>query len=409
VLPSGPVPDSLDLVASLLRASPDERAQLLRTADGDALESAIGQLGRRRDVAAAEVLALVDTVVDDRALKKAARRELHRLRSMGVALPEPAPETIAVAMAAHVEPPLAVSEARATDIDPRGSRAIWLLGERRLGGVWFAAALLNDLQGLQELSLVDTTRKRYLREFEDSRAIAGTWVSLTGEYALRLIREAVDITRAQGAGVPTRYRTLREVFGEAPGPPERALVYETISPVEANFNPDWLDDSLRLLGEPELGGWYVPIPAELRARALEVASGAGATLLVPGRAPEQLALQLLAEAAQQALTPLVRRALRRRFEETGYVFVVTDRLPAARLAVAVARALEDGAAGVPADRNPLLRMLLAAGLARLVAGETVAGRNAGETLYELLERALQTDDQPSGPVETRPSGLIIPR
>ena len=79
---------------------------------------------------------------------------------------------------------------------------------------------------------------------------------------------------------------------------KRKKVYETISPVEANFNPDWLDESAWLVREPEVAGWYIPMPDTLRARALEVAAGAGATLVVPGRAPEQQALQLVAEAAQ---------------------------------------------------------------------------------------------------------------
>jgi hypothetical protein len=402
--------ESPDLVAALLQASPSEREQLLRSADHAVLESAVGQLGHRREAAAAEVLGLVDLVVDDRALKKAARRELHRLRSIGIHVPPPVPVAIDTT-AGSAAAPIDVSEAWATDIDPSGSRAVWLLGERRLGGVWFAAVLLNELRGLQELSLVDTTRKRYLRDFDENRASAGTWVSLPGEYALRLVREAVDVSREQGVGLPTRYRTMRDVFGEAPGPPERGLVYETISPVEANFNPDWLDDSPRLLGEPEVAGWYVPMPAELRARALEVAAGAGAALLVPGRAPEQQALQLLAEAAQQALTPVVRHALRRRLEETGYIFVATERLSAARLAVASARALDEGSSSsVPPERHPLLRLLLASGLARLVGAESVGGRRAGEVLLELVERATQQrDGQPSGSIETRPSGLIIPR
>jgi hypothetical protein len=330
---------------------------------------------------------------------------------MGVHIPEPDPGIAPVAKTASAEPPIEVTEAWATDIDPSGSRAVWLLGERRLGGVWFGAVLLNEVRGLQELSLVDTTRKRYLRDFEENRRGAGTWVRMPGDYALRLVREAVDVSREQGVGLPTRYHALRDVFGEAPGPPERGLVYETISPVEANFNPDWLDDSPRLLGEPEVAGWYVPVPAELRARALEVAAGSEATLLVPGRAPEQQALQLLAEAAEQALTPLVRRALRRRLEETGYIFVATDRLPAARLAVAAARALDEASSSssvLPAQ-HPLLRLLLASGLARLTGSETIAGRRSGEILLELVDRAAQRDNQPSGPVQTRPSGLIIPR
>jgi hypothetical protein len=129
-------------------------------------------------------------------------------------------------------------------------------------------------------------------------------------------------------------------------------------------------------------------------------------LLVPGHTPEQQALQLIAEAAQQALTPLVRRAVRRRLEETGYVFVATDRLAAARLAVAAARALEDPA--IPPERHPFVRALLAAGLARLLGSERIGSRRAAEVLLELIERASQRQAL-TGPTETRPSGLILPR
>src|SRR5438270_294723 len=211
--------ETTDLAATLLAADLAEREQLLRSADPAELNQAVQALGHRREPAAAEILAQVDDVIDDRVLRKAARRELHRLRSMGV---------------------------------------------------------------------------------------------------------------------------------EPPWPPERGLIYETISPVEVNFNPGWLDESPRLLGEPEVAGWYVPVPAEFRARALEVARAPSAGLLVPGHTPEQQALQLVADASRQALTPTALRGLRRRIEETGYIFLQTDRLGLARLAAAAARALDTG--GVPPDR-----------------------------------------------------------
>jgi hypothetical protein len=395
-----------DLVSALLDADAAERERLLRTADRADLESALSALGHRREPAAAEVLSLVDLTVDDRALKKAARRELHRLQSSGVHMPVPpvrASEPAAAPRAAH----LPVTQAWATDIDPTGARALWVLGEPPLGGVWFSALLLNDLRGLLEMNVLDTTRKRFNRDLEESRRGAGTWVSLPGEYALRLVREAVDLTREVGGGLPTRYRAFRDLFGEAPAGPERALIYETISPVEASFNPEWLDESVGLVGEPEIAGWHVPVPPELRARTLEVARGPAASLLVPGHTPEQQALQLLAESAQQTFTPLVRRGVRRRLEETAYVFVSTDRLAAARRAVAAARALED--ANLPADRHPLVRLLLAAGLARLIGGETVGSRRASDVLLELIERASQPREGQQTTVETRPSGLILPR
>ncbi len=183
-----------ELVDALLAADASDRPELLRQASSADLEAAIAALGHQRTSAAAEVLTLVADAAEDRALRKAARRELHRLRSVGVQAPEVARPVNAAP--AYQEPTVAVTEAWATDIDPSGARALWLIGERPLGGAWFAALLLNDLKGLVELSLVDTTRKRFMREL-DERRIQGTWIELPGDYAWRLVREAVDLNRSQ--------------------------------------------------------------------------------------------------------------------------------------------------------------------------------------------------------------------
>jgi hypothetical protein len=98
--------------------------------------------------------------------------------------------------------------------------------------------------------------------------------------------------------------------------------------------------------------------------------------------------------------------LRRRLEETAYIFVATDRLNAARWAVAAARPLEDR--HLVAERHPFLRLLLASGLARLMGSEMVGTRRAAQVLVELIERGAQSEGQTGG-IETRPSGLILPR
>ena len=60
---------------------------------------------------------------------------------------------------------------------------------------------------------------------------------------------------------------------------------------------------------------------------------------------------------------------------------------------------------MPPERHPLLRLLLASGLARLLGTEMVGSHRAAEVLIELIERASQT----TSAVETRPSGLVLPR
>ena len=386
---------------------------LLHAAASEDLAAAISALGQRHVQDAADVLAQVESTVDDRVLRKAARRELHRLRSAGVAAHAPAaPDARRVGRLCEQpreeKPSVPVTEAWATDIDPTGSRALWLLGSRPLGGAWFGALLTNEQKGLLELSLVDTTRKRFQRELDERRRTPGTWVALPGEYALRLVKEAVEIGRAAGTPLPTRYHALREAFGEADGPPERALVYETISPVEASLSPELLEESQALMREPEIMGWSATIPEPLRVRALEVARAHNSALLVPGHTPPQQALQLLADAAQQALTPEVRHGLRRRLEETAYIFVATERLLAARRAVAAAQAIEDTSR--PIDRNPFARVMVEGGLARALRTEMVGSRPAPEVLIEMIESAIeQAREANRGGVESRPSGLILPR
>jgi hypothetical protein len=392
-----------DLADTLLAADQDERERLLRETPPSDLESALRDLGHRHEQRAAEVLALVDALAEDRGVRKAARRELHRLQSAGIAMPQVSRATIEAPPTPRRD--VELTEASVSDFDPSGSRVMWLLGERRLGGVWFSALVVNDVVGLQEMSLVDTTRKRYQREFDESRRKMGTFIAIPPEYALRLVREAVDLARENGSGVPTRYHAFRDVFGEASGPPERGLVYETISPVEATFNPDWLEQSPALLSEQEMAGWHVVVPGDFRQRALEAARAPLGGLLVPGHTPEQQALQIVSEVAALAVTPPVRRGIRRRLEETGYIFVSTDRLLAARRAVAAARALEDDKLAI--ERHPLMRLLVASGLARLLGSEVIGSRRAGEVLIELVERAAEQSQ--SSPVETRPSGLILPR
>jgi hypothetical protein len=284
-------------------------------------------------------------------------------------------------------------------------RAVWLLGEPPLGGAWLAAMVLSEDDGLTELSLVETTRKRYQRELEERREDPrGTWVPVPPDYALQLVREAVDTAHSRDRGLPTRYHSFKELFGEAEHGPELALVHRMLSQIETSLQPDNLEATIQLFREPEVVDWYLPVSEELRTRATEVARGAVSGLVVPGNTAEQRAVRLVSDAAREALTPERRHALQRRLEETGYIFVATDRLAAAHLAVAAARALADASMGP--EHNPFLRLLLTSGLVGGV--RTESHRATAERLLDLVLRGLQSESA-RAPGSTTPSGLILPR
>ena len=392
-----------DLVSALLAAAPPVWAQFVAETPSEDLERAIATLGQRREPAAAAILALIDARRPERRVRKAARRELHRLRSVGVR----APESAGVAARERPPPaPLAVSEVWATGFDPEGSRSLWLLGEEPLGGAWLAGTILNDVAGLLELELLDTTRRRFQRDLAEwRREPGGAWVPVPLEYALQLVREGVDLARGRQAVLPAAYPRFRDLFGEAPGGPERPLVYQTISPLAATLDPEWSGESAALLQEPELAGWHLAPTDALRARALRVARAATLALVVPGDPPEEQARRLLGQAARELLTPEVRRGLRRRLEETAYLFLQTGRAVAARRAVAAAQALPG--AGVVAPPEPLVEVLVTAGLAQALADEVVEGQPASEIVLDLFEEVLEAELEAPAP-ETTPSGLILP-
>jgi hypothetical protein len=141
-----------DPVSALLAADPPVWARFVAETPSADLERAIATLGQRREPAAAAVLALIEARRPERRVRKAARRELHRLRSVGVR----APESVGGAARERPRPErLAVSEVWATGFDPEGSRSLWLLGEPPLGGAWLAGAILPGCRACEAVAHLD--------------------------------------------------------------------------------------------------------------------------------------------------------------------------------------------------------------------------------------------------------------
>lgn len=396
--------DGAEAAASLAAADESQRARLLAELPADTLAEAITALGRTRTEEAARALRQMDEQLADKALRKAARRELHRLEAVGVHLPPPEPVAPAARPAADRQLP--PTDVWATEIDPTGARAMWLLRDRELGGVWLAVAVLHDRQGLQNLEVVPSTRKRVMRQVESFRGDNQiTWVTLPPEYAMELVKEAEDLTRASGGTLPQGSAQFREVFGEAGRAPERALVYETISPVGASFQADLWERGADLFEEREVQGWRVEVPEDVIEEAADAVRATTTTLAVPGRSPRELAERALHDAVERAFAPEGRAAFKRRLEETAYVFLQTDRAGAARLAVATAKALAESV--IPLERQPFVQRLLEGSLLEGMADREVEGRPAAPVLADILRSVFEEPASPESAPRSA-SGLILP-
>jgi hypothetical protein len=300
----------------------------------------IEALGGSRAEAAGRVLAALAASAPDRDQRKAARRALHRLRSTGVTLATPIPVEPTPPPSAPVEvlPP---TRALVTPSDGIGSRLLFLLVERPLGGMTTFSLAINDVVGLKNALIEETTRRRFerrLREWNETNERLA--VDVPVEYGLALLSEALALNAEADFPLPRDFVLRRGLLGELPPPPADALIHQHVSRGQTFLLPNLLQESARLLdGEPELLGWGFSYD-EVSTYARDIRA-AESSLLVTSEPREQRQARIVGEAIDALFTPAMRRAYRRRLEETAYIFWQTGRERSARQAVAAAFAIQE--------------------------------------------------------------------
>ena len=331
-----------ELLALAADADPLARLRELAGETPGGAVALVDALGATRSAEAVPVLTAAAAQGTDKELRKAARRALHRLQSVGVAVapPPPAPEP---ARPAVQQPRL--TEVQATAPDGLGSRVLWLRFERPYRGVLSYALVLNDVVGVKDCAFEETTRRRMTERMRDWLATTElTAIALPGDYALALVSEALALNAETGFTVPRDFLFHRSGLGELPPPPTDALIYRHVTRGQAFLLPDLVDTSPALLEEKELQSWFFGHDESIRfARELRQVRE---SRLVLTAEPREAREQRTVDTAIDALfTPAMRRAIRRRLEEVAYVFWTTGRERAARQAVAAAGGIGAGSLG----------------------------------------------------------------
>lgn len=353
-------------LAALLAGGADlalERFQQVAGETPGGAPALIAALGGVRSESAGQVLARIAADALDKELRKAARREIHRLRALGVAVELPA---AAESVPVGARPAQALlTDAHATAPDGVGSRAVWLALERPFGGLAVFGMVLNDLDGVKDCTFRDTTRKRHRETLRDWAEEAETATfDVPPEYAGSLVSEGLALNAERGLAVPTELRIHRGLLGDLPPPPTDALIHRFVSRGQALLLPNLLEEASELLDEPELHGWFIGYD-DLLPRAQELRRFRESRILLSGEPRDQREARTIDAAIDQIFTPPVRRAIRRRLEETAYAFWVTDRERSARRAVAAAFALGEG----PLTRHPFVRALVTKSLELAIEAE----------------------------------------
>jgi hypothetical protein len=326
--------------------------ELALTAPNDLATAAVDALGDVRSQAAADALGEIAHTASDRAVQKTARRSLYRLASQGIqtetAAP-PAPATIGSREAT-------LYRAVASSFDGTGTRGLWLAAERPLGSIYAFYLVIHDVNGLVEMSVRDTTRKRFAEDESGMRERDPmAWVELPLDYARQLVQEAADNAQQNGRLVPEGFARWASLIAEPEQPFKEALVYRQISGFEVRVHPTLESETPVLFEQPEVEPWFFR-PELVKKWVTQLTEPMNPRALLMAETEQQRAERVFREAIKELVTPRSRHGLRRRLEETAYIFSQSDRLADARRAVAAAVTIEDERPLQPP--HPFLRAML---------------------------------------------------
>jgi hypothetical protein len=319
---------------------------------GVAVAEALGEIGDERIAA---LLAAAVPTAAAQPLRKALRRALHRLRQRGVPVTE-------IAAPPPTRRPLGGDEPEGlmSAVDGTGSRIVWLIRAQPSGSQLLVAAEVNVPGGLRDLSVSETSRKHLREARQRLRREARLQVVSTPFAVLdALLLEGQD--RLATAERRLDYRRLRPRLTTRTATAPAEPVSTRVSPPDETEVETLLAESAALLEEPELGTWW-PSP-DRAAAVLERIEALDASPLVLSDVQQQQRLADLLAEGHEGLYPSEPTA--RWLDATAYVFAETERLEAARRALAVAQILRR--TPQRAATVPLFATLVNQGIGRLLA------------------------------------------
>src|SRR4051812_36958225 len=286
----------------------------------------------------------------NKALGKESKRELQKMKQKGVQVQELKPQGDTVLK------PLPESEGpvcHASSIDSYGERAVWYARPARQG-IEMVQVVLSDVKGILAADAMGLSRRSY-REFIKRlpRTSVVTTAEISRDHARQLIADAESAGARNGFAPPESYGTALRLLGPAPDAP----------PPSPGESIELKDDEVlahqlagaALFDDPLFVSW-IPDEDALRSFALKADEIAVSQLYIDGPQRQQAFDRAAEEAAAAWFTPERRALYARRLLEMAHVLAQTNRMDAARTALAVSRSLAAGSA------NPFCRALFTHGL-----------------------------------------------
>ena len=296
-------------------------------------------LGRIPDPAAAEALVSVEANAKAKELKREARRALYKLAQKGIPVSRPEGErTLAQQVVIRLGPEI---EGYLSAVDGAGIRMGWLVKPQAGGGLVLLEGLLSDREGLLQVGGMRIRRKELREMIEESKQKHRIQMILVAwEYVDWLLYEGFEKAKAAERKGVEEFTSWRSLFTLGKPKPMAHPVYHLLDR-ETTRSGAWRSLSQRLLEQPEFQSWV--LERDWVEPYLKRVEDARESRLVLNEAQREERLAAIVRTALEAIfSGEQRQRYQRRLEDMALYLAATKRPEEARLALAVALALEEG-------------------------------------------------------------------
>ena len=311
----------------------------------------------------AQLLQQMIAEVEDKAVAKSIRRTLYKLRQRGVIWEEkPTSDKPILPPPKHPE-----AQGYLGAIDSMGSRIILAAKPQPLRGFLTVFSIVNDLEGIQDFTVREFSKKG-LAEFVESSLSSEDFpvVSAPGVYCMHLLKEASSVASEASKPLPPGYHDAVDEFRNIPWDGPYPIIYQFINEEEVRDQVYLLKESVKLHEIMPFSTWFIPTE-EVQEYASSIKDAEDSRIVLTPDQQDVRINDIYMKALHDIFPEHKRLVWKKRLEEMAYILLQTGRDKEARLALCAAADLQKPFSS--GDPNPFIWNLLLKSIYVLIGSE----------------------------------------
>jgi hypothetical protein len=323
----------------------------------------IEALARIPKPSTAQLLQQMIAEVEDKAVAKSIKRTLYKLRQRGVIWEEkPTKDKPILRPPKHTE-----AQGYLGAIDSMGSRIILAAKPQPLRGFLTVFSIVNDLEGIQDFTVREFSKKG-LAEFVESSLSSEDFpvVSAPGAYCMHLLKEASSVTSKASKPLPPGYHDAVNEFRNIPWDGPYPIIYQFINEEEVKDQVYLLKESVKLHEIMPFSTWFIP-KGEVQEYASSIKDAEESRIVLTADQKDGRINDIYMRALHDIFPEHKRLIWKKRLEEMAYILLRVGRDKEARLALCAALDLHNPFSS--SEPNPFIWNLLLKSIHVLIGSE----------------------------------------